>query len=153
MGFGSQRAPGRSEPFSGPSGGGPERDVSGRSKRESSINIRTCERRREHDAANDFKISSKDPRCPEVKVGVPKPTSGHQELHHEASSQDIAPSKISELENRIPRPTSGHQELVRDSRARRKRTKSRSENATTHMQRSTHRNHAKSLVFLGAHAH
>ena len=43
-GFGSQRAPGRSEPFSGLSGGDPERDVSRRSKRETSINIRTCER-------------------------------------------------------------------------------------------------------------
>ena len=75
------------------------------------------------DAANDFKISSKDPRCPQIKVGVPKPTSGHQELHHEASSQDIAPSRIWELENKIPKATSGNQEFVRDPRARRERTK------------------------------
>ena len=83
------------------------------------------------DAANDFKISSKDPRCPEVKVGVPKPTSGHQELHHDASSQDIAPSKISELENRIPKPTSGHQELDRKSRPPSESRKSSSEKTTT----------------------
>ena len=75
------------------------------------------------DAANDFKISSKDPRCPQIKVGVPKPTSGHQELHHEASSRDIAPSRIWELENKIPKATSGNQEFVRDPRARRERTK------------------------------
>ena len=44
MGFRSRRAPEPFGPFSEPSGRGPERDVSGRSKRETSINIRTCER-------------------------------------------------------------------------------------------------------------
>ena len=70
------------------------------------------------DDANKFKVSSKDPRRPEIKFRIPKPTSGHQELHHEASSQDIAPSQItkrSELENRIPKPTSGHQAPVRNA--------------------------------------
>jgi len=101
------------------------------------------------DAAKDLKISSKDPRCPQIKVGVAKPTSGHQELHHEAPSQDIAPSRIWELQNKIPKATSGNPELVRDPRARREEQSTRSEHATTHMQRSARRNHAKSVVFLG----
>ena len=133
------------EPFRPPAGPGPIRAVFGPPRKRTS---RRSERRTgtrvqrddpsskvhedkhddeldddDDDAANDFKISSKDPRCPQIKVGVPKPTSGHQELHHEASSQDIAPSRIWELENKIPKATSGNQERVRDPRARRERAK------------------------------
>ena len=47
--FGSQKAPGRFGPFSGPSGGHPGRDVSGTSKRDSQFNLWTRERRHEED--------------------------------------------------------------------------------------------------------
>ena len=80
-------------------------------------------------------VSRQDPRCPEVGIGTPKPTSGHQELQHDASSKDIAPSKITTIgtpKKRNPTPTSGHQELVGDPRARKERTKSRSKNMRRH---------------------
>ena len=112
----------------------PERRTGTRVQRDDpSLKVNDDEHDDEHheddddDDANKFKVSSKDPRCPDVKFRIPKPTSGHQELHHEASSQDIAPSQIikTELENKIPKPTSGHQELVRNSRSRSERTESR----------------------------
>ena len=42
-------------------------------------------------------LVKKDARRQEVGSGSPKPTSGHQELPHEASSKDIAPSEITTI--------------------------------------------------------
>ena len=82
----------------------PERRTGTRVQRDDpSLKVNDDEHDDEHDEhdddddANKFKVSSKDPRCPEVKFRIPKPTSGHQELHHEASSQDIAPSQIATI--------------------------------------------------------
>ena len=74
-------------------------------------------------------LVKKDARRQEVGSGSPKPTSGHQELPHEASSKDIAPSEITTIgtpKKRNPKPTSGHRDLVGDPRAPRERRKSRS---------------------------
>ena len=47
--FGSRKAPGRFGPFSGPSGGRPQRDLSGTSKRHTRLDLRTGERRHEEE--------------------------------------------------------------------------------------------------------
>ena len=113
-----------------------DRDASPDTQPESQSQRRGAQRRarerRRHRCHQQLQgLVKKDPRCPEVGLGTPKPTSGHQELQRDASSKDTTASKITTIgtpKKRNPKPTSGHQELVGDPRARRERTKSRSKN-------------------------
>ena len=103
-------------------------------------------------------LVKKDPRCPEVGLGIPKPTSGHQALQHEASSQDIARSQITTIgipKNRLPKPTSGHQELVGDPRAREEKEQSREQNKCddTRAAQRAQKNMQKTVVFQEAHTY
>ena len=43
---------------------------------------------------SNSKLASKDQRCPEVGLGIPKPTSGHQELESLATRSKVSRGQI-----------------------------------------------------------
>ena len=69
--------------------------------------------------------SPKDPKCPVIRLGIPKPTSGHQQVTRSRCPEvglgnlDSTSERSQKVESRKRNPTSGHQE--RPAKAARRR--------------------------------
>ena len=99
-----------------------------------------------------FQVSRQDPKCPEVKLGIPKPTSGHQQVTRSRCPEvglgnlDSTSERSQKVKSRKRKPTSGHQERpakVVDRKKRRRQNKD-ANNDFEHIQ--TMQNHC---VFIG----
>ena len=96
--------------------------------------------------------SPKDPKCPVIRLGIPKPTSGHQQVTPSRCPEvglgnlDSTSERSQKVKSRKRKPTSGHQERPAKvvDRKKRRRQNEDANNDFEHIQ--TMQNHC---VFIG----
>ena len=109
-----------------------------------------------HADTKKFQVSRQDPKCPEVKLGIPKPTSGHQQVTRPRCPEvglgifDPISERSRKVKSRKCKPTSGHQEHPAKVADRKKRRR-QNEGANNVIEHSE--SMQNSLVFLRFEAH
>ena len=94
-----------------------------------------------HADTKKFQVSRQDPKCPEVKLGIPKPTSGHLKENRRSRCPDVGLGNldfifrtIAKNTSRKIKPTSGHQRRPTDAidqQKRRRRSKTDTKTSST----------------------